>query len=133
MTFLKIKNIFLQVLNLLVKKMVKSHKMVKNYEKGLIERLKESEFAQEYLNTALEDTDEGSEERFLLALKHVTKARGVSETARKSGLARQALYQSLSKKGNPEFLTLKTLLYTLGFRLAIEQLKIKARRSVRRR
>lgn len=98
-------------------------KRVRDFEADLIERLKDSETAMEYLNASLEDSDEGSDERFLIALGQIARAHGMGQIAEKSGFARQALYRSLSKTGNPELSTLKALLDAMGLKLSVEQKK----------
>ncbi len=98
-------------------------KRVRDYETDLIERLKDSKFTIEYLNAALEDEDEGTGERFLIALQHVAKAQGVSFIAERSGIARQAMYKSFSKNGNPELETLRSVLDAMGLKLAVEKKK----------
>jgi probable addiction module antidote protein len=87
-----------------------------NYEKGLIKRLQNPEYASEYLNEALK---EGSQEIFMLALRDVAKAKGVSQTARESSLNREAMYRMLSENGNPNLSSLNKLLDTLGLTLNI--------------
>lgn len=88
-----------------------------NYEDGLEEALADPVEAAAYLNAALED---GSQEVFLLALKDVANARGVSRLARESDLNRENMYRILSEKGNPQLSSLKALLESLGLRLAVE-------------
>jgi probable addiction module antidote protein len=100
-------------------------KKSREYEADLIEQLKDAEFAVEYLNASLEDSGDGSDERFLIALRQVAKAHGMTNTAAKSGMARQAMYRALSKTGNPELSSLKALLDAVGLRLAVGP-KIKA-------
>jgi probable addiction module antidote protein len=41
--------------------------------------------------------------------------------AKKSGMARQAMYQALSEDGNPELSSRKALLNAMGLQLAVEQ------------
>ena len=94
---------------------------VRDYEEDLIEKLKDAEFSAEYLNASLEDPDEGADERFLIALRQVAKAHGMTAVAEKSGMARQAMYRALSESGNPEFSSLRALLDAMGLRLAVEQ------------
>ena len=96
-------------------------KRVRDYEDGLVEKLKDAEFAAEYLNVSLEDSDEGADERFLVALRQVAKAHGMTAVAEKSGMARQAMYRALSESGNPELASLRSLLDAMGLRLAVEQ------------
>lgn len=100
-----------------------SKKRLKDYEEGLVERLKGIEFAAEYLNAALEDSGKGSESRFLVALGHVAKAHGMTMVSKRTGMARQVMYRALSKSGNPELTTLKSLLDAIGLRLAVERKK----------
>ena len=96
-------------------------KRTRSYEEDLVEQLKDTKFAVEYLNASLEDSDEGSEERFLMALRHVAKAHGMTAVAEKSGMARQAMYRALSETGNPELSSLKAVLDAMGLKLAVEQ------------
>ena len=51
-------------------------KITESYEKGLKEDLADPVEAAEYLNAALED---GSQEVFLMALKDVANAKGITE------------------------------------------------------
>ena len=99
--------------------MQKRRKKARDYEKDLIQRLRDAKFAAEYLNASLEDEDKGSEERFLIALGHVAKAHGMTVIAGRSGKGRQALYRALSGSGNPELTTLKALLNSVGLRLSV--------------
>ncbi|MGB9500294.1 MAG: addiction module antidote protein [Dissulfuribacterales bacterium] len=87
-----------------------------DYEKGLIKRLQDPEYASEYLNEALK---EESQEVFMLALRDVAKAKGITQAARESNLNREAMYRMLSEKGNPNLLSLNKLLDTLGLTLSI--------------
>ena len=87
------------------------------YEIGLLEDLADPEEAAAYLNAALED---GDQEVFLLALRHVTEARGMSQVARQARLNRESLYKMLSSTGNPQLASLNALLRTVGLRLAVE-------------
>ena len=87
-----------------------------NYEKGLIKRLQDPEYASEYLNEALR---EGSQEMFMLALREVAKAKGITQAARESNLNREAMYRMLSENGNPNLSSLNKLLDTLGLALNI--------------
>jgi len=93
------------------------NELTASYEEGLLESLKDPLEAAAYLNAALED---GSQEIFLLALKDVTEAIGMSEIARGSQLNRENLYRMLSAQGNPQLSSLNTLLHSIGLRLAVE-------------
>lgn len=87
-----------------------------DYEKGLLNRLQDTEYASEYLNEALK---EGSQEMFMLALRDVAKTKGIAQAARESNLNRETMYRMLSEKGNPNLSTLNKLLDTLGLTITI--------------
>ncbi|HEV8621068.1 MAG TPA: addiction module antidote protein [Nitrospiraceae bacterium] len=89
----------------------------KSYQAELIESLRYSREAAEYLNAALEEDDP---ELFLLALRNVAEAQGgMAQLAEKARLNRESLYKMLSERGNPELRSLEALLHALGLRLAI--------------
>jgi probable addiction module antidote protein len=88
-----------------------------SYDQGLEEALADPAEAAAYLNAALED---GSQEVFLMALRDVANARGLTRLARETSLNRENLYRILSEKGNPQFSTLRGLLDSLGLKLAVE-------------
>jgi probable addiction module antidote protein len=90
----------------------------RNYQRNLLEALKDPNEAVEYLNAALED---GEPEVFLLALRDVVESYGgMGKLATSTSLNRENLYRMLSTKGNPEFFSLSTVLDAVGFRLAVE-------------
>ena len=89
----------------------------KAYHAELIESLRDSHEAEEYLNAALE---EDIPDLFLVALRNVTEAQGgVAQLADKTKLNRESLYKMLSERGNPELKSLDALLHALGVRLAV--------------
>lgn len=90
---------------------------ITDYQKDLIEALKDPAEAAAYLNAALE---EGDKEGFLLALRNVAEANGgMAAVADKAHLNRESLYRTLSRRGNPEIKTLFNLLHGVGLRLNI--------------
>ena len=90
-----------------------------DYENDLIDRLKDPEYAAAYLNAALEDEGAGSDEAFLLALRDVAAAIGVSRVAMQAGVNREKLYRRFSGAGNPKVRSLMALLKAMGLRLAV--------------
>ena len=57
---------------------------------------------------------------FLYALRKVIEAHGgIGSIAKKAKLNRQQLYKTLSREGNPEFLTLRAMLAAVGFALTV--------------
>jgi len=95
----------------------------KNYNQLLVESLKDRKEALAYLNAALEECKDGSEESqklLLIALKNIAQAQGgISELAERSGLGRESLYKTLSKRGNPKLTTLTALVNAMGFDLKV--------------
>ncbi len=89
----------------------------KRYKEYLHETLKDSAEAAEYLNAAIED---GDEKVFLLALRDIAEARGISNVAAKTNLNRENTYRILSEQGNPRLSSLWSLLDALGLKLLVE-------------
>jgi len=87
------------------------------YIDGLLEDLADPEESAAYLNAAIED---GDQQVFMMALRHVTEALGMTRVAREAGLNRESLYKMLSASGNPQLASLNALLRTLGLRIAVE-------------
>ncbi|MFW0697907.1 addiction module antidote protein [Pantoea sp. R13S299] len=88
------------------------------YDDVMVDALREDPaFAQAYLHQAFLDIDEeGGQEAFLLALRHVVEARGGMATiARKAGVSRESLYRTLSPTGNPTLKTLRSVVHATGF------------------
>lgn len=83
-----------------------------------MERLKDPDEAVEYLKACLEEAD--MPELFLVALRDVAEARGISQLARDAHLNRENLYKILSKKGNPKLESLYAILDALGLKLSVE-------------
>ncbi len=88
-------------------------KYIDNLKKDLLDPVE----AAEYLNAALED---GSQEVFLMALKDVANAKGISEIAKETNLNRENLYRIFSKEGNPNLKSLSSVLHSIGLRLSVE-------------
>lgn len=100
----------------------------KSYREDLIRDLKDVREAAAYLNAALE---EGDKEAFLLALKNVLEAQGgMTRFSHQVKMHRVSLYKMLSKRGNPEFESILSLLNALGVRFQIvEKSKSKFQRK----
>lgn len=96
-------------------------KKARRYEEDLNEALKKPREAAAYLNAHLEDEEEDSEELFLLALRDVARAHGISEIADRTDLGRESLYKTLSAGGNPKFNTLRAILKAMGLKLSVER------------
>ena len=100
-------------------------KREKKYQDSLAEALANPERAVAYLNAHLKEEDGDSEELFLLGLRNVAMAYGVSDIARSANLGRESLYKALSPKGNPKIDTLRAVLKAMGLRLSVAAVKKK--------
>ena len=69
-----------------------------------------------YLEAAFED---GDPELIGHALGAVTRSKGMTEIARRTGLGRQSLYKALSPEGRPEFATVLKVVRALGLKLTV--------------
>lgn len=79
------------------------------------EQLIDDEMIVEYLNAVLEE-----DPVFLpIALGTVIRARGVSKTARETGLSRETLYSAFKQGANPTYTTLIKILDSFELRPSI--------------
>ena len=79
--------------------------------------LEDPKNAAAYVEAALAEGDAGD---LLHALRNVAEARGgVSRIAEKTGLNREALYRTLSRRGNPQLKNLAAILGATGLRLSV--------------
>jgi probable addiction module antidote protein len=89
-------------------------------EAAIVEELRrDPAFAAEYLNAALDDTEEPKV--LLVVLRQLAEAQGgVAKIAKAAGVERESLYQALSPKGNPRLSTLTAVLKAVGLKLSVE-------------
>ena len=71
----------------------------------------------EYLTAILEENNAGL---LAAALGDVARARGMTEIARASGMAREALYKALKSNAQPRFETIARVCQALGVRLVAQ-------------
>jgi probable addiction module antidote protein len=69
-----------------------------------------------YLEAALED---GEPHVVAMALGNIARAKGMTSVARDAGITREALYKSLSDKGDPKLSTLLSVMKALGLRFTV--------------
>jgi probable addiction module antidote protein len=100
-------------------------KVTESYEDGLHASLTDPEEAAEYLNAALED---GSQEVFLMALKDVANAKGISAIAQETELNRENLYRIFSETGNPKLKSLTSVLHSVGLKLSVQVELLKSKK-----
>ena len=92
-------------------------KKTTSYSEDLSQRLKDPEYAVEYLRATLEESD--MPKLFLVALRNVAESHGISQVAEVTELNRESLYRMLSKEGNPTIKSLYAVLDALGLKLSI--------------
>lgn len=88
------------------------------HDDAMVEILRDDpNFAKAYLHQAFLDIDEdGGQEAFLMALRHIVEARGgMAAIAKKAGVSRETLYRTLSPTGNPTLKTLRHVINATGF------------------
>lgn len=69
-----------------------------------------------YLEAALED---GEPHVVAMALGNIARAKGMTSVARDAGITREALYKSLSDKGDPKLSTLLSVMKALGLQFTV--------------
>ncbi len=82
------------------------------------DELKSDEDCALYLQAIIEEAD-GDEKLIAAGLGDIARARGMTQVALDSGLAREALYRSLSADGNPSFSTVLKVTKALGLKLTV--------------
>lgn len=83
----------------------------------LLAWLQDLKNAAAYIEAALTEGDSGD---LLHALRNVAEARGgIAQVAERTGLNREALYRTLSKRGNPKLKSLAAILSANGLRLSV--------------
>ncbi len=89
-----------------------------SHDEALVRELRaDPTFAAEYLQAAMEDTEEPAV--LLIALRRISEAYGMADVAKAAGIKRESLYRALSPKGNPTLKTLTAVLKAVGLRLAV--------------
>lgn len=82
------------------------------------DELKDDKDCALYLEAIMEEAN-GDEKLIAAALGDIARARGMTQLARDSGLAREALYRALSPEGNPSFATILKVTKALGLKLTV--------------
>ena len=91
--------------------------MIKTEPYKTSDYLKTNEDRAAYIQVVLEEQDD---ELLLLAIREVIDSLGgIGQVAKNTGLARESLYRSLSKQGNPRYSTLTKVLDELGLKLNV--------------
>ncbi|MFZ2855858.1 MAG: addiction module antidote protein [Rhodocyclaceae bacterium] len=66
---------------------------------------------------ACTEEDPGDGSLIRAALNDISRARGMTQLAKDTGLSRDGLYTALSSEGNPSFATILKVMHALGLKL----------------
>ncbi len=87
-----------------------------SYDDYLGEALKDPIEAAAYMEAVMELDDPAA---LLVALRHVAKAHGMAEVARRAEVGDKMLFKALSAEGNPTLSTVHKVLHAVGLRLSV--------------
>ena len=87
-----------------------------SYEETLLPMLKDPVEAAAYIVAVMELDDPAA---LLVALRHVAKAHGMAEVARRAAVGDKMLFKALSAEGNPTLTTVHKVLHAVGLRLSV--------------
>src|ERR1700730_15701701 len=97
-------------------------KPMTSFESDLMDRLRDPEFASNYIMSAIVDNDMN----FLpIALGDVAKAHGISKLAGETGINRRTLYKVFDKSGHPSFDLVAQIVQSLGLELQVRPKRAK--------
>jgi probable addiction module antidote protein len=87
-----------------------------SYDETLLSALKDPLEAAAYIEAVME-LDEPT--TLLVALRHVAKAHGMAEVARRAQMGDKTLFRALSEDGNPTLSTISKVLNAVGLRISV--------------
>ena len=88
----------------------------KSYSDAIGAALTDPAEAAAYLDAVMELEDPAA---LLVALRHVAKAHGMAEVARRADVGDKTLFRTLGENGNPTLATLQKVLHAVGLRLSV--------------
>ena len=95
---------------------MKTNDRDKSYTASLEASLTDPAEAAAYIAAIMELEDNAA---LLVALRHVAKAHGMAEVARRADVGDKTLFKALSDKGNPTLETVNKVLHAVGLRLSV--------------
>ena len=101
--------------------MTKKIKVSELHEFDAAEYLNSDDDVAAYLTTILEENDPAL---LAAAIGDIARARGMSQVARDSGIAREALYKALRPGSEPRFETISRVCAALGVRLVAQPINM---------
>ncbi|MBK1619315.1 putative addiction module antidote protein [Lamprobacter modestohalophilus] len=89
-------------------------------EFDITEHLEDDQAIAEYLTIVLEENDPAL---LAAAMGDIARARGMTEIAKASGIAREALYKALRPESQPRFDTINRVCHALGVKLVAQRIE----------
>jgi probable addiction module antidote protein len=86
------------------------------FDDYMVEAMKDPAEAAAYIEAVIGLDDPAA---LLMALRHVAKAHGMAEVARRAQLGDKTLFKALSASGNPTLSTVQKVLAAVGLRLSV--------------
>ena len=90
-----------------------------SFDDYMVESMKDPAQAAAYIEAVIDLEDPAA---LLVALRHVAKAHGMAEVARRADVGDKTLFKALSATGNPTLATVHKVLAAVGLRLSVEPL-----------
>ena len=87
-----------------------------DFDDYMVEAMKDPVEAAAYIEAVIGLDDPAA---LLMALRHVAKAHGLAEVARRARLGDKTLFKALSANGNPTLSTVQKVLAAVGLRLSV--------------
>lgn len=87
-----------------------------SFDDYMVESMRDPVQAAAYIEAVIELEDPAA---LLVALRHVAKAHGMAEVARRANVADKNLFKALSATGNPTLTTVHKVLAAVGLRLSV--------------
>lgn len=91
-----------------------------SFDDYMVESMKDPAQAAAYIEAVIDLEDPAA---LLVALRHVAKAHGMAEVARRADLGDKTLFKALSATGNPTLATVHKVLAAVGLRLSVAPLR----------
>ena len=90
-----------------------------SFDDYMVQSMKDPVQAAAYIEAVIDLEDPSA---LLVALRHVAKAHGMAEVARRADVGDKTLFKALSATGNPTLATVHKVLAAVGLRLSVEPL-----------
>ena len=91
-----------------------------SFDDYMVQSMKDPVQAAAYIEAVIDLEDPAV---LLVALRHVAKAHGMVEVARRADVGDKTLFKALSATGNPTLATVHKVLAAMGLRLSVEPLR----------